>query len=236
MNTKTTMRRFAFASVIGFGLLVGCVGHLEFDPHADAGGAAPSNNNNGNGNPPGNNNTVGGNNPVANNGSGGWGGAGPSGSGGQAQSGTGGSYGSTADTGGARPDAGAPAANDGAAIADDGGTAASACPAGVNVLTDVFAAKCGGCHGATAPTKNLDMVSAGLGARMVNKVSTCMNLPLIAGTLTNNKPTGLLFQKLAGKVTNCGVQMPAGGTPLTTAELACVNDWAVAAIAKVTGK
>jgi hypothetical protein len=120
-------------------------------------------------------------------------------------------------------------------VATDGGAAAGACPAGVNVLTDIFATKCGGCHGAASPTKNLDLVSAGLGARMVNKTSTCKSQPLIAGTLTGTKPTGLLFQKLAGAVTGCGVQMPAGATPLSSAEIACVNDWAVAAIHKVTG-
>jgi hypothetical protein len=71
---------------------------------------------------------------------------------------------------------------------------------------------------------------------MLNKVSTCMNQPLIAGTLNGNAPTGLLFKKLAGNVTGCGVQMPAGAPPLTPVEMACVNDWAVAAINKAAGK
>ena len=223
----------------GLGLLVGCVGHLEFEPHLDAGGGTPSGNTGG-----GDNNPIGGygnNNNVTDNGSGGWGGSSePGGSGGQSPYGgsTGGAMASQGGTGGAWVDAGAPAADDGGSASDDGGattTAAAVCPSTVNVLTDVFAAKCGNCHGAAAPTKNLDMVSAGLGARMVNKPSTCKNLPYISGTLANGHPTGLLFQKLAGKVTGCGVQMPAGGAPLSTTEMACVNTWAVAAIAKVTG-
>ncbi|HVR64724.1 MAG TPA: hypothetical protein VMU50_22645 [Polyangia bacterium] len=231
-----TMRLVCLA---GVGLLAGCVGHLEFEPHLDAGGGTPS----------GNNSTGSSNNPIGgdntNSGDNGTGGAvggyASDGSGGQSapSAGSGGDNGYGSGSGGAWADAAAPAASDdGGGAADDAGaptTASMGCPTGVNVLTDVFAAKCGACHGAAAPTKNLDMVSAGLGARMVNKPSSCKNLPLISGTLTNGNPTGLLFQKLAGKVTGCGVQMPAGGTPLSASEMACVNSWAVAAIAKVTG-
>jgi hypothetical protein len=236
MNTPGTVL------VAGFFLVAGCVGHLEFDPHVDAGAASPIINNNGGGNNTGSN--------TGNSGSGGWaGGYGSGGAGGQAPAGSGGGAGAGgagSATGGASgnttpwPDGGGadsmPATGyDSGAVATDGGAAASACPAGVNVLTDIFAAKCGGCHGAASPTKNLDLVSAGLGARMVNKTSTCKSQPLIAGTLAGIQPTGLLFQKLAGAVTGCGVQMPAGATPLSSAEIACVNDWAVAAIHKVTG-
>ncbi|MEA2696374.1 MAG: hypothetical protein QOI66_645 [Myxococcales bacterium] len=222
--------------VAGVFLVAGCVGHLEFDPHVDAGTASPITNN-------------GSGNNTGSSGSGGWAGGygsggaasqAPAGSGGNAGGGggsaTGGASGNTApwpDGGGA--DSMPATGYDSGAVATDGGTSASGCPAGVNVLTDIFAAKCGGCHGAASPTKNLDLVSAGLGARMVNKTSTCKSQPLIAGTLTGTQPSGLLFQKLAGAVTGCGVQMPAGATPLSSAEIACVNDWAVAAIHKVTG-
>jgi hypothetical protein len=133
-------------------------------------------------------------------------------------------------------DAGGGAHNDAAAM--DGGSVvamAVTCPSGFNVLTAVFANKCGGCHGGTAPTKNLDLVSAGLGARMVNKTSTCKSEPLIAKTLTGNRPTGLLFQKLAGDVSGCGVRMPAGAPALSDVEMACVSDWAVAAVNKANG-
>ncbi|HXI58203.1 MAG TPA: hypothetical protein VNO55_19185 [Polyangia bacterium] len=230
--------------VAGVFVVAGCVGHLEFDPHVDAGAASPIVNN-GSGNRTGNNTGSGGTGGWAGGyGSGGAGSQGPAGTGGGAGAAGGGASG--AMTGGASgnttpwPDGGGAdsvpgTGYDSGVAATDGGAAESGCPAGVNVLTDIFAAKCGGCHGAASPTKNLDLVSAGLGARMVNKTSTCKSQPLISGTLAGTRPTGLLFQKLAGAVTGCGVQMPAGATPLSSAEIACVNDWAVAAIHKVTG-
>lgn len=227
-------RRQALAGAVGLLWLGGCVGHLEFDPQLDAGAAAPA------GNGGGNNNVAGGNNnTISGGGSGGSSGSnsgqttGGSGGAPVPAGGSDGGWGATTDAGG---NAGSTGSDAGAAGADAGTAAAVACPTGVNVLTDVFAARCGGCHGATAPTKNLDLVSAGLGARMVGKLSSCKSQPLIATALTAGKPTGLLFEKLAGAVTDCGVQMPAGGTPLSAAEIACVSDWAVAAIAKVTGK
>ncbi|HEX3697121.1 MAG TPA: hypothetical protein VH374_17220 [Polyangia bacterium] len=233
------------ALVVGLVVVTGCVGHLEFDPLADGGAGTTPPANNGGGTSGGTSN----NNNTVSAGSGGWAGSqgnqGSTGTGGQASaSGTGSTTGSGGN--GAAPDAGGagyPTADGGGTIGTDSGSAigeagtaaAVACPTGVNVLTDIFSNRCGGCHGAAAPTKNLDLVSTGLGARMVNKTSTCKSQPLVAGLLTSGKPTGLLFQKLAGAVTDCGVQMPAGGTPLTAAEIACVSDWAVTAIAKVSG-
>jgi hypothetical protein len=114
--------------------------------------------------------------------------------------------------------------------------AVAACPPGTDVLVEVFKKNCGSCHGAAAPAQSLDLVSMGLGARMVNKPSTCSNRPLIDGMLEGENPTGLLFDKLSGSVTNCGVQMPAGAPALTPTEMACVKDWAVAAINKALGR
>jgi cytochrome c peroxidase len=114
--------------------------------------------------------------------------------------------------------------------------AVAACPPGTDVIKDIFTKSCGTCHGAAAPAQNLDLVSLGLGARMVNKPSTCLNRPLIDGMLEGESPTGLLFDKLSGSVTNCGVQMPAGAPALTPTEMACVKDWAVAAVNKALGR
>ena len=153
-------------------------------------------------------------------GSGAGGSPGPSG-------GSGGSTGgATAGTGGTAPDidAGAP----------EVATQAS-CPAGFDVLTAVFKNKCGGCHGAAAPTKNLDLVTAGLGARTVGAISTCNRKPLISTTLVAGAAVGHLLDKLAGPVTGCGVQMPAGGTPLTSVEMACVQEWALKAVQAANG-
>ena len=219
------------ALILSLGLVAGCVGHLEFEPRPDAGGGSGGASG---GSPISGNNTIPNNNN--NNGGGSGGAQGGYGTGGQAPPDNGGyPTASGGSTGSTVADAGNPGTDGGAASGDAVVTAAAVCPTGVNVLTDIFAAKCGACHGAAAPTKNLDMVTTGLGARMVNKTSTCKSQPLIAGMLVAGKPAGLLFQKLAGAVAGCGVQMPAGASPLTAAEMACVNDWAVAAIAKVTG-
>jgi hypothetical protein len=144
------------------------------------------------------------------------------------------------DAGSSAPDL-APPAPDAVAAYDatpppDTMPSASACPPGTDVLADVFSKNCGTCHGAAAPAQNLDLVSLGLAARMVNKPSLCNNRPLIDGILEGDSPTGLLFDKLWGSVTNCGVQMPAGAPALTPTEMACIKEWAVAAVNKTLGR
>jgi hypothetical protein len=142
------------------------------------------------------------------------------------------------------PDGGTGTGGSGAVARDSGVTpppdaapAAPACPTGFNVLDAVFNKKCGGCHSATAPAKNLDLVTAGIGTRTVNKPSTCGTKPLLSTTLgPGNTPTGLLIEKLLGPVTGCGVQMPAGAPPLSATEMACVNEWAIGAINKALGR
>jgi hypothetical protein len=210
--------------------LAGCEGHLDFDPNAISSGVRKSPSN------------------AATGGTGGaWGATDrpATGAGGAWAAGmnatappamTGWDAGITETNPTIDQDAGSGAHSD--AMATDGGFAvamAVTCPSGFNVLMAVFASKCGGCHGGTAPTKNLDLVSAGLGARLVNKTSTCKSEPLIAKTLTGNRATGLLLQKLAGDVTGCGVRMPAGAPALSDVEMACVSDWAVAAVNKANG-
>ncbi|HXI57147.1 MAG TPA: hypothetical protein VNO55_13860 [Polyangia bacterium] len=211
-------------------VLAGCEGHLDFDPNATGSGVQKSPSN-----------------AVAGGTGGAWGatdrpatgsgGAWAAGMDATAPPGATGWDAGIADTNPTvEQDAGSGAYGD--ATAMEGGPAvamAVTCPAGFNVLTAVFASKCGGCHGGSAPTKNLDLVSAGLGARLVNKTSTCKSEPLLAKTLTGNKATGLLFQKLAGDVTGCGVRMPAGAPALSDVEMACVSDWAVAAVNKANG-
>jgi hypothetical protein len=125
------------------------------------------------------------------------------------------------DAGAAR-DSGPPAGADGPPPASG-----SSCPDGLDVLTSVFKTRCGACHGASGPAQNLDLVSMGLGARMVGKASTCMDRPLIDRALSGDEPTGFLFDKLLGPVAGCGVQMPAGASPLSPVEMACLKEWAV---------
>lgn len=219
---------------------IGCTGRLDFDPRIDASAADTRGNTGG----------APGAGPAAGTGGSTAGGSGSGGAGGAWMSGgepgmtvadarpaddawmtgtsTGGTGGGIALGGGG--DGGPPPADTGM------GPVASACPLGFDIL-DMFNRKCGGCHGATSPAKNLDMVTTGLGARMVNKVSTCMSKPLISSQgAAGAKPTGLLFEKLAGPVTGCGVRMPAGAPALTPVELECVNDWAIGAINRALGR
>jgi hypothetical protein len=223
----------ASLTLAGFVLAAGCVGHLEFDPSADPGTGPIKNNSGGSGGQamvaPGTGGQVGtgGAAPAPTPDAGGTGSGGSTvaatGSGGSAVAGSsGGASGAYGD-----PDAGA---------ATDATVAAVACPTGFNIATDLFNPKCTGCHSAAAPSKNLDMATAGIAGRMLNKPSTCMNESLISPTLVGNKASGFLFKKLAGSVTGCGGQMPAGAPALSPVEMACVNDWAVAAINKAAGK
>jgi hypothetical protein len=106
----------------------------------------------------------------------------------------------------------------------------SACPPGVEPLA-LLVAKCGNCHGEKMAAKNLDLVTAGVGARLVNVKSTCQDKPLLAAGAQAASPTGHFLDKLAGPVAGCGAQMPFG-PPLTPAELECLTEWSAAAIAR----
>lgn len=230
-------------------LLSGCTGHLEFDPFAgavDDGGAAPSM---GTPNRPSTvgETTTGGTGgasstpaqadarpepaettpmPVAN------ADAAPAmgNTGGMTGYGTpttGGTTGTGSTTGAAKDGGAASSATPDAAPVASG----TACPSGFNV-PDLFVKRCGGCHSAAAPAKGLDMVSANLAARVVNVKSTCNNKLLLG---TTSPAAGHLLDKLAGAVTGCGAQMPAGSAAFTATEMACVKEWAIQAINKVTG-
>jgi hypothetical protein len=113
--------------------------------------------------------------------------------------------------------------------------AAAACPPGTDA-TEILKKSCGGCHGAASPAKNLDLVSAGLAARLINKPAQCNNQPYISST-GGMDPAGLLLDKLAGPVSDCGVQMPPTGLPaLSPTDVACVRAWAVDAVNKAFGR
>jgi hypothetical protein len=113
--------------------------------------------------------------------------------------------------------------------------AASACPSGTDVA-QIFKTSCGLCHGTASPAKNLDLVSPGLAARLINKPAECNNRPLLS-TTGGSAPDGVLLEKLAGPVSDCGVQMPPTGIPaLSATDMACVRDWAVDAINKAAGR
>jgi len=92
-----------------------------------------------------------------------------------------------------------------------------------DVVSRIFQPQCGnsGCHGAMAPQQNLDLVSAGVAARVVGVSGTeC------SGVLANpaSPETSLLYTKLSAHPP-CGAQMPLAATPLSSADIACVLQW-----------
>jgi hypothetical protein len=108
-------------------------------------------------------------------------------------------------------------------------TPASACPPGVEALA-LLAERCGACHGARSGTKGLDLVSPGVGGRLVGAKSTCEGRLQLE--TANPYPTGLLLDKIDGPVPGCGPQMPYGAPLFNAAERACVGEWAARAIAQ----
>jgi hypothetical protein len=110
---------------------------------------------------------------------------------------------------------------------------AAGCAPGLDALT-IMAQRCGSCHGERAPTKGLDLISAGVGKRLVNVRSTCMSLPFLPGT--GDAATSYFIEKLDGPVAGCGGQMPFSAAPLTPEERSCLIDWSDKAIARESGR
>jgi hypothetical protein len=95
-----------------------------------------------------------------------------------------------------------------------------------DVVTRIFVPSCGGtgCHSATAPQQDLDLVSPGVAARVVGvPAKACLQ------TLADpaNPEQSLLYQKLAIKPP-CGAQMPLARPALSNADVACVLGWIAA--------
>lgn len=119
-------------------------------------------------------------------------------------------------------DAGAPANAAGtSAVAGSAGT--SACG---DVVARIFAPSCSGtgCHSATAPQQDLDLISPGVAARVVG-VQAKQCLQVLADP--QNPEQSLLYQKLLTKPA-CGAQMPLARPALSNADIACVREWIAA--------
>jgi len=95
-----------------------------------------------------------------------------------------------------------------------------------DVVTRIFQPQCGnsGCHGAVAPQQQLDLVSAGVAARVVG-----VNGTECSGLLANpaSPETSLLYTKLSAHPP-CGAQMPLAAMALSSADMACVLAWIAA--------
>jgi hypothetical protein len=103
--------------------------------------------------------------------------------------------------------------------------AESWCTDGNEVIARLLQPKCGTCHGSAAKAGGLDLVTAGVKARLIDVPSTiCRDRMLVTMT---PQVGGHLFSKLEGAV--CGDRMPAGGLPsLSAAEIQCLKAWIVA--------
>ena len=124
-------------------------------------------------------------------------------------------------------------ARDASAPLADAMPAASACPPGTDVA-QIFKTSCGLCHGASSPAKNLDLI-AGVG-RPPDQQAGRVQQQTSLSTTGGSAPAGVLLEKLAGAVSDCGVQMPPAGIPAPSAtDMACVTDWAADAIDKAAG-
>jgi len=95
-----------------------------------------------------------------------------------------------------------------------------------DIVARIFQPQCGnsGCHGALAPQEGLDLVSAGVAARVVG-----INGAECSGVLANpaSPETSLLYTKLSSHPP-CGAQMPLAANPLSSADVACVLAWIAA--------
>jgi hypothetical protein len=82
--------------------------------------------------------------------------------------------------------------------------------------------KCGtaGCHGATTPASNLDLVSPGVEQRIANKTAMCGGL--LANT--NDPQSSSIYTKLLDPPP-CGARMPFLQEKLPDEEIDCVLTW-----------
>ena len=75
---------------------------------------------------------------------------------------------------------------------------------------------CGGvsCHENPGAANNLDLVAAGVAARIKASTSTCQGKPMVSFLLDKVKATPA-----------CGAQMPLGSDPLTPFEVQCLESY-----------
>jgi hypothetical protein len=142
------------------------------------------------------------------------------GTGGGVAPGTGGSGGVVGGDGGVRSDA--VVRGDGGGSADMGVAMAQGCSAPAEINSKILMPRCAVCHGVNMPAGGLDLASAGVKGRILNKPSLFCNMKPLA-TADGN---GHFFDKLNGPIAGCGSQMPFGGImPLDATQVQCLKDW-----------
>jgi hypothetical protein len=109
----------------------------------------------------------------------------------------------------------------------------ASCSTGQDAIA-LISSRCGACHNAKNPLKNLDLVSPGVGQRILGVKAVCPGHVLLAGTA--DMPTGVFLDKLLGPVADCGERMPYGTPAFTDAEVSCVTAWAGQVVATGAGR
>ena len=116
-----------------------------------------------------------------------------------------------------------------------GGMTVCDAPGTIFQSTAVGGCALGGCHDTTATGGGLDLKSAGVVGRLLDK-GPSTNTDAGAACMAASKPylksgsnpaTGLLLDKLAAGTTTCGTPMPQIGS-LNATQKKCLNDWATA--------
>jgi hypothetical protein len=123
----------------------------------------------------------------------------------------------------AHGDAGAPTNEAGSSPVAAGSNGTGACG---DVVTRIFVPTCSGtgCHSATAPQQDLDLVSPGVAARLVGvRAKQCLQVLVDP----EHPEQSLMYQKLLTKPA-CGAQMPLARPALSSADAACVLAWIAA--------
>ncbi|HYQ44209.1 MAG TPA: hypothetical protein VER11_19640 [Polyangiaceae bacterium] len=129
-------------------------------------------------------------------------------------------------------------AGSGVGGSDDAGPAMSGSDAGADpdagpdlgscgdVVARIFVPSCGGtgCHGATGPQQDLDLVSPGVAERVVG-VSGIGCSAILADPA--NPEASLIYQKLS-PTPPCGSPMPLARPALSDEDVACVLTWIAA--------
>jgi hypothetical protein len=95
-------------------------------------------------------------------------------------------------------------------------------------VEQLFAASCDGtgCHGAENPAADLDLVSAGIEARLIDEPSPtefCEGR-LRIDSMATDPMDHLLLDKLQ-EIPSCGGRMPFGTATLSNADQECVRRW-----------
>lgn len=105
----------------------------------------------------------------------------------------------------------------------DAATSARDAPFATAPPPAVLAARCGGCHGASAPMAGLDLVSGDVAARLRSARASCGEALLDPAAPERS----LFLDKVEAASPRCGARMPIG-TPLDATELASVRSWVLA--------